>query len=62
MADGLTAEGTKLVLDSAKAQSDAYTDNKMLKREGDVNRQIQRLELRLERLELYKRPSAPKPK
>ena len=51
-ADGLTAEGTKLVLDSSKAQSDVYTDSSVLKLEGKVLRQIQMLELRIEKLEL----------
>ncbi len=54
VADGLTAEGTKLVLDSSKAQSDVYTDSVVLKLEGELLRKIQKLELRIERIELKK--------
>ena len=50
-ADGLTSKGMQTILETAKTQSDTYTDGQVIKLKGDLNNKILDLELRLKRLE-----------
>ena len=50
-ADGLTSEGMKTVLDTAKTQSDSYTDSQIIKTKSELTNKLLELETRVKRLE-----------
>ena len=50
-ADGLTSKGMNLVLDTAKTQSDTYTDGQVIKLKGELSNKLLELEFRVKKLE-----------
>ena len=50
-ADGLTSKGMQTVLETAKTQSDSYTDGQVIKVKSELSNKLLELELRLKKLE-----------
>ena len=50
-ADGLTSAGMKTVLDTAKTQSDPFTDSQIIKTKSELTTRLLELETRIKRLE-----------